>query len=81
MIEWFERLCNGSCGDGSGQGQLNSTKPSICGMGDGGGVLIGSFSRCEMYLSAPEGQTYFATGHGACCDLVEEMEVQSERWI
>lgn len=78
MAEWFERRCNGSYGDGSGQGQLTSMKPRICGMGNGVGIFIGPpFSKCEMYVSAPEDQTYFATGHGACCELklVKGMEV------
>lgn len=60
---------------GSGEGQLTSTEPSLCGMGDGVGILISPFSKCEMYISAPEGQTDFATGHGACCELVDEVEV------
>lgn len=54
---------------------LTSTEPSLCGMGDGVGILISPFSKCEMYISAPEGQTDFATGHGACCELVDEVEV------
>lgn len=60
---------------GSGKGKLTPTEPNICGMGDGVGILISPFSKCEMYISAPEGQTDFATGHGACCELVEEVEV------